>query len=637
MVLEALRRRLVPVSLQWQLTLALLLLFLFGGATIIFTLYELNLRKHDYVILNLSGQLRAISQTMVELSLRYAHETPRLDEQAYLAEVNAQADRYQHIVSSLQKRLLQPELTGRSDPLLCSWDDQSSRQLNLTAENWGDFQRGLQDSSVKGGAAVANYILDNARQVEVVSSNLSTAFQVMMEGKMALIVLFNKILLGVALLLLLVLFTLLHFTFVRPLRMTIRGIRRISQGEFGYTIPVRGGNEIAQMTHAFNHLSQRINAIARLTERLDAARSLDEMVRFAFEEFRLLLPIDWVGLLSLNHVGDGFQLEHWHAQRQTPFEIGTRFPLEGTLLAEAHFSGKPLHIPNLAEEGERNPKAEFVAALSRDGFGSALLFPVGRDHHEGSWSALLVFASLTPSAYRPEHIELLHNIATQVSQGVAKTVLAENLVISAVSGLAKLAESRDSETGGHLTRMALYAATIAEELNREGRYAGLFPPEQVRNIHRFAPMHDIGKVGIADSVLLKSGRLSEDEWVLMEKHPAIGGEVLRRCEAQMNAVGYSIFQIGIEIAEGHHEHYDGSGYPHHLVGDAIPLSARVVSVADVFDALTSKRPYKAAWGINDAVAEMERQAGHHFDLEVIAGFKRALPRLLVIYERLKHV
>ncbi len=249
----------------------------------------------------------------------------------------------------------------------------------------------------------------------------------------------------------------------------------------------------------------------------------------------------------------------------------------------------------------------------------------------------MVFAARTAHAYTPQHREFLANIASQIGHILDKTLATEGLVVAAVEGLAKLAESRDPETGDHLVRMALYSAIVAEELGRDGPYREAINPAYVREVWRFAPMHDIGKVGIADSILLKPGRLDTEERKEMERHPVIGGEVLRRCEAQMKALGHSIFAIGIEIAECHHEKFDGSGYPAGLSGQAVPLSARIVAVADVFDALTSKRPYKEAWPVEKALSVLDEECGQHFDPEVVSAFHRALPRVLDVYARTKHV
>lgn len=136
---------------------------------------------------------------------------------------------------------------------------------------------------------------------------------------------------------------------------------------------------------------------------------------------------------------------------------------------------------------------------------------------------------------------------------------------------------------------------------------------------------------------LKPGRLDAAERQEMERHPTIGGEALRRCEAQMNLLGHSIFQVGIEIAECHHEKFDGTGYPAGLAGEDIPLVARIVAVADVFDALTSKRPYKDAWPVDKALTILDESAGTQFDPAIVAAFHRALPQVLEIYEKHRHV
>jgi len=150
-------------------------------------------------------------------------------------------------------------------------------------------------------------------------------------------------------------------------------------------------------------------------------------------------------------------------------------------------------------------------------------------------------------------------------------------------------------------------------------------------------MHDIGKVGVSDSILLKPGKLTKEEFDIMKTHPVVGADVLKRCEHEVAKAGRSIFQIGIEIAGGHHEKYDGSGYPNKLAADAIPLSARIIAIGDVFDALTSKRPYKEAWPIAKAIDLIHEESGKHFDPEIVAAFDRSLDKIMTIYDKYKHV
>ncbi|MFM7533187.1 MAG: HD-GYP domain-containing protein, partial [Rubrivivax sp.] len=270
----------------------------------------------------------------------------------------------------------------------------------------------------------------------------------------------------------------------------------------------------------------------------------------------------------------------------------------------------------------------------REGLHSLLVVPLLEEAQEAS---ALVFAARAAGVMTEPARALLHAVAGPVRGQLDRTLSTEALVVAAVEGLATLAESRDPETGDHLVRMSAYSAMLGAELARDPAHAGRIDARYVDDLRRFAPMHDIGKVGIPDGILLKPGRLTEAEWAEMSRHPLIGAEVLRRCEAQMQARGRSVFRVAIEIAEGHHEKWDGSGYPQGLAGEAIPLAARIVAVADVLDALTSRRPYKEAWPMDRALATIDGDAGKHFDPAVVAALHRCLPDILAFYERHKHV
>ncbi len=168
--------------------------------------------------------------------------------------------------------------------------------------------------------------------------------------------------------------------------------------------------------------------------------------------------------------------------------------------------------------------------------------------------------------------------------------------------LCRASEYRDPETGAHIQRMARYSALIAEQL-------GLSAEEQ-ETILNAAPMHDIGKVGTPDHILLKPGKLNDEEMVIMRQHAQIGYELLKSSHAQM-------LQLAAEIAYAHHERFDGKGYPQGLSGEQIPLVGRIVAVADVFDALTSTRPYKKAWTMQEARQYLLDNRGTHFDPQCV--------------------
>jgi len=171
--------------------------------------------------------------------------------------------------------------------------------------------------------------------------------------------------------------------------------------------------------------------------------------------------------------------------------------------------------------------------------------------------------------------------------------------------LSKAAEYRDPETGAHILRMAHYSELIARGLG--------LPVQECELILEAAPMHDIGKVGITDSILLKPGRLTPEEFEVMKQHAVYGHDILKGSSSR-------VLQTGASIALGHHEKYDGSGYPGGLKGEAIPIFSRIVAVADVFDALTSERPYKKAWSMERACDHIKASSGTHFDPRCVATF-----------------
>jgi HD-GYP domain-containing protein (c-di-GMP phosphodiesterase class II) len=191
--------------------------------------------------------------------------------------------------------------------------------------------------------------------------------------------------------------------------------------------------------------------------------------------------------------------------------------------------------------------------------------------------------------------------------------------VSTIFALARLAEKRDCETGRHIERVSSYCRTIALRLRADGKHGERIGDQFVEDLVRSAPLHDIGKVGIPDSILLKPGPLTAEEWRVMRTHTTIGAETLHALiDAQVGAP--SFLAMGLEIAWSHHERWDGSGYPRGLSGQAIPLAARILAVADCYDALTTRRPYKEPWTHVRAIEWMRAQHGTQFDPDVLAAF-----------------
>ena len=190
--------------------------------------------------------------------------------------------------------------------------------------------------------------------------------------------------------------------------------------------------------------------------------------------------------------------------------------------------------------------------------------------------------------------------------------------IEIIRRLGRAAEYKDNETGMHVIRMSKYSKLLAEKLSLDETW--------IDHLYHAAPMHDIGKIGVPDNVLLKPGKLDSDEWTIMKKHCEYGIEIIGEHASPL-------LHMAREVAFYHHEKWNGTGYPNGLSGEDIPLSARIIAIADVFDALTSVRPYKKAWSVEDAIALIQREAGEHFDPALVPPFIACLPDMLEIMKQ----
>lgn len=202
----------------------------------------------------------------------------------------------------------------------------------------------------------------------------------------------------------------------------------------------------------------------------------------------------------------------------------------------------------------------------------------------------------------------------------------------AVLALARLAECRDQETSNHVERVSELSVLIGEGMRDAGHQVAELTDSFLHDLRRAAPLHDIGKVGIPDSVLLKPGRLTPEEWEIMKTHADLGARTLDDLVGFSTATNF--LSMGRDVAWCHHERWDGTGYPRGLAAESIPLSARIVALADIYDALTHDRPYKRAWPHREAVDWIRDLSGTHLDPDVVTSFLRRLPQVEAIRLRL---
>jgi putative two-component system response regulator len=234
--------------------------------------------------------------------------------------------------------------------------------------------------------------------------------------------------------------------------------------------------------------------------------------------------------------------------------------------------------------------------------------------------------------YRRQIEEYNLHLERRVQDQVAEIASAQ---LATILALAKLSESRDLETGRHLERVREYCKILLERLRQRPQYQALINSTYIDYLYLASMLHDIGKVGVPDIILLKSGRLTPEEYAVMKTHTRIGADTLKEVNRQFP--GNNFIRIGIEVAESHHEKWDGSGYPHGLAGELIPLPGRVLALADVYDAMTSRRVYKDALSHEQSVAVIREERGRYFDPNVVDCFLEAQDEFLAIRARYEDI
>jgi len=221
---------------------------------------------------------------------------------------------------------------------------------------------------------------------------------------------------------------------------------------------------------------------------------------------------------------------------------------------------------------------------------------------------------------------------TDITEGKIQMEKLANAQMETIFALAKIVESRDSETGRHLERVQTVCRLLATGLSETPKYKGKIDSAWIKHIFCVSPLHDVGKVAIPDRIFQKSGPLTLDESAIMKTHAAVGAQTLGAVHDRYPDNDF--IEMGIEIARSHHERWDGRGYPDHLIGEEIPLSARIVAVADAYDAIRGARCYKAPIPHHEACTILLGDSGKHFDPAVIAVFSELADAIRDMWDRM---
>ena len=268
----------------------------------------------------------------------------------------------------------------------------------------------------------------------------------------------------------------------------------------------------------------------------------------------------------------------------------------------------------------------FVTAMSEVQNEAKGLKCGGADYIHKPFDPAIVRARVQNLAELKRYRDSLHDIIRAQTTALRKTQ------VGTIMALADLAEWRDPETGEHIKRTQGYVRCIAQELSRNPKFTTELTPDFIEMLYMCAPLHDMGKVSISDAILLKPGKLTPEEFAVMQKHCEFGAEIIRR---SLERIGREPFlEMAYQVARWHHDRWDGEGYPDGLMGEAIPLAARIMSVADVYDALISERPYKASMKHEEALKIITEDSGKRFDPDVIDAFLAVEKQICDIAKRI---
>jgi len=416
--------------------------------------------------------------------------------------------------------------------------------------------------------------------------------------------------------------------YAQPMKEIVESLGGIAQGNLNQRLPEKGPPKMEELARDFNQTTEMVRTVLELGSHLASGDSFEEVFDHIYDVFHEYLPYDRMGVALIDPATKTIRAERAKSRVPVKLYTGYTIALHKTSLPRVIEAGQPRIISDLGAYLEEHPHSESTRYIVEEGMRSSLTMPLTVDHQP---LGALFFSSLQPHAYNKEHVQFLQLAASSIARALEKGIIIGDIILTATMGFAKLAAFRDTETGEHLQRMRRYAAALAKRMAVHPRYEGMISEAFIREMYTFTPLHDIGKVGIPDHILLKPGKLTREEFEIMKRHTVIGAQALSEAEEEAERLTEPIFERAIEIAAYHHERYDGTGYPCGLVGEAIPLSARITAVADVFDALTSVRPYKPAYSFDQSAEMVISESGSHFDPGIVECFQDCLEEFHSIY------
>lgn len=364
-----------------------------------------------------------------------------------------------------------------------------------------------------------------------------------------------------------------------------------------------------------------------ILDELNKNLSLDQKLRLLLTQLRTRFPaIERIAIVLYEQKTDWLKTYLASGEGDNPLEHYSAKLSEAGGLQAILKRGRPRVVNDLGvfDQGQH----KHTQAIRAQGYGSSYTMPM---YVSGTFFGFLFFNARDTDVFTEEVLHHLDLVGHLISLVVINEVASIHTLQASLKTAVTMVYHRDVDTGSHLDRMSNFAWLIARELAPKYR----FTDEQIEHIFFFAPLHDMGKIGIPDAILKKQGKLTEDEFEEMKQHTTKGREIIDVMLSNYGLEGLHHVDMLRNIALYHHEAINGRGYPRGLKGEEIPIEARIVSVADIFDALTSKRPYKDPWSNDEAFATLRKMAGTQVDQDCVEALIKCRSEIEQIQAKLK--
>ncbi|GAU76815.1 HD domain-containing phosphohydrolase [Fusibacter sp. 3D3] len=639
-------------TIKKRFLIYLLIIILGVSSIFIISIYAGEILKTNAKVINILGKQRMLTQSLSknsnrlyvinqELNSEMPIQTDEILRQklliikrTLLEDANSYQSVYENLITgtiALEDQLIKipKRLLKEIEP-----------ELNSIIDIWSTFDQSIQDviefnyESFEFKDALV-YINENNEALLLHSDSMFQVFEDHMIHQYEIYRNLTYLLMGFVIILTSFLMYQMYSDLFKALNVFYRHIDNLGL-EHDHSHSLNQGNAIAdEVESMFVGFTETLE----LTEKINTYDSFTDTLHYIYKSFNHFLPYSYIGIALLKNSNPTKVIasygisEHAH-QGLSEALLGYEVLLSETSLEQIMILKEPRIINDFEAYFLDRPIKKYSQILLDHGVKASITLPLKAN---GKPLGFIFFSSDHLNVYQKKHIEYLKIISNSIALSFQKNIFVDDLVYSSVLALAKLSEARDEDTGEHLVRMSSYVNIIAKTLKENPKYKEILTTAYITDLVKFSPMHDIGKVGIPDYILLKPGKLTKEEFEIMKTHTIYGANVLIEAEENVKNKGRSLFAMGIDIAQNHHEKYDGSGYPAGISGEKIPLCARIVTVADVFDALLSKRPYKEPFSLEETLKIIRDGRDKHFDPDIVDALFESLEDLIVVKNKFDQV